>query len=333
MIDFVIVWVDGSDPKWLEEKRKYMPDFTQDDGSQRYRDWNSLRYFFRGVESFAPWVRKIHFVTYGHLPEWLDTSNSKLHIVNHRDFIPEKYLPTFNSHTIELNLHRIEGLANQFVYFNDDMFLTSAVNESYFFYNGLPCDEFILDPVYFAKDSAGSYNGNDLEIINSYFNLKKIRKNGQIPLWKIYSSKYGIKNLYRNLTLMRWPWFSGFHYNHLPTSFAKPVFEEVWDREFGVLDATCMDRFRSKRNVNQWLFKYWQLASGMFYPRNPGYGKAFHLKADVNHELIQSIEKQRYRMICINDTAKTKNFEAHRDAVNAAFEKILPLQSSYEKRL
>ena len=32
-------------------------------------------------------------------------------------------LPTFNSHAIELNLHRIPGLAPAFLYFNDDFFL------------------------------------------------------------------------------------------------------------------------------------------------------------------------------------------------------------------
>ena len=34
----------------------------------------------------------------------------------------------------------------------------------------------------------------------------------------------------------------------------------------------------SKRNVNQWLFKFWQLASGNFEPRSTKFGLAFHLK-------------------------------------------------------
>ena len=67
-------------------------------------------------------VRRIHFVTWGHLPSWLNKEHPKLNIVNHKDFIPEKYLPTFNSHAL-WNMHRIPGLAENFVYFNDDMFL------------------------------------------------------------------------------------------------------------------------------------------------------------------------------------------------------------------
>lgn len=125
-IDFVIIWVDGNDKQWQAEKAKYDGKTVTNANSEvRFRDWDNLQYWFRGVEKFAPWVNKIHFVTWGHLPKWLDTTNPKLNIVNHKDYIPSKYLPTFNSHTIELNLHRIEGLAEQFVYFNDDMFITA----------------------------------------------------------------------------------------------------------------------------------------------------------------------------------------------------------------
>ena len=57
----------------------------------------------------------------------------------------EKYLPTFNANTIELNLHRIEGLAEQFVYFNDDMFITDHVKPEDFFRDGHPMDTYGLD--------------------------------------------------------------------------------------------------------------------------------------------------------------------------------------------
>ena len=126
-IDIVLAWVDGSDPVWREEKRKRMEEqgisVNVDDREDRYRDWDLMRYWFRGIEKFAPWIRKIHFVTWGHLPEWMDVANPKLHIVNHKDYIPEKYLPTFNSNVIEMNFYRIEGISEDFIYFNDDMFL------------------------------------------------------------------------------------------------------------------------------------------------------------------------------------------------------------------
>ena len=63
-IDFVITWVDGSDPAWQQEKRKTLEacglKSAADDRKERYRDWDNLQYWFRGVEQFAPWVRKVH---------------------------------------------------------------------------------------------------------------------------------------------------------------------------------------------------------------------------------------------------------------------------------
>ena len=106
----------------------------------RYRDWDTLKYWFRGVEKYAPWVNKIHFVTYGHLPKFLNTNNPKLNIVNHKDFIPKEYLPTFSANPIELNLHRIKDLSEQFVFFNDDMFVINKVKSTDFFKNGKPRD-------------------------------------------------------------------------------------------------------------------------------------------------------------------------------------------------
>lgn len=330
-IDFVIAWVDGSDPEWLKEKAKYDSsiDITQDAIDARYRDWDNLQYWFRAVEKYAPWVNKIHFLTWGHVPAWLDLSNSKLHIVNHKDYIPEEYLPTFNSHTIELNMHRIEGLSEHFVYFNDDMFITNNVKETDFFVNGLPCDTFALDAIYFEKNSAGAYNGNDLEIINKHFKKDEMQKKFFWSKW--FKTKYGAKNLYRTVVLSKWHWFPGFHYDHLPSSFLKSTLEEVWDKEYEILNETCLDKFRSKRNVNQWLFKYWNLASGNFYPRTSKFGKAFHLKDKISNGLKDAIENKTMYMVCINDTAKTTNFEEHKKKVNESFQKVLPEKSSFEK--
>lgn len=138
-IDFVITWVDGNDLEWKREKAARMGhtdmdiSVNADDRKERYRDWDNLRYWFRGMEKYAPWVRKVHFVTWGHIPQWLNTKHPKLNIVCHEDFIPQKFLPTFNSHTIEWNFHRIPGLTEQFVYFNDDMFLLKPVYMEDFF--------------------------------------------------------------------------------------------------------------------------------------------------------------------------------------------------------
>ena len=75
-IDFVITWVDGSDPAWQRERARCLhpeeADGQIDFRDTRYRDWGNLRYWFRAVEAYAPWVRKVHFVTWGHVPQWLN---------------------------------------------------------------------------------------------------------------------------------------------------------------------------------------------------------------------------------------------------------------------
>ena len=91
-IDFVILWVDGSDPKWIKDKEKYVEKSVNgSESDNRFRDWDNLKYWFRGVEKYAPWVNKIHFITYGHLPEWLNLNNEKLDIVRHEDIIDKEY--------------------------------------------------------------------------------------------------------------------------------------------------------------------------------------------------------------------------------------------------
>ena len=112
--------------------------FLVDDRDARYRDWETLRYWFRGVEKFAPWVNKIYFVTCGHVPSWLNLDADKLVHVKHSDYIPEEYLPTFSSHPIELNVNRIRGLSEHFVYFNDDTFLCRSIPKEIFYRDGKP---------------------------------------------------------------------------------------------------------------------------------------------------------------------------------------------------
>src|SRR5699024_9347878 len=127
IIDIVIPWVDNSDITWQKEKNKYENYDSRDSRDIRYRDWDLLEYLFRGIEINAPWINKIHFITWGHIHEWMDESHEKLNIVKHEEFIPREYLPTFSSQTIELNMHRIKGRAEKFIYFNDDIFIIDKV--------------------------------------------------------------------------------------------------------------------------------------------------------------------------------------------------------------
>ena len=327
-IDVVILWVDGSDPAWLAQKQEYLPPAAADSNSaNRYRDWGILPYWFRAIETFAPWVRKIHFVTWGHVPGFLNLDAPKLHVVRHDEFIPAEYLPTFSSHTIEMNIHRIPGLAEHFVYFNDDMFLTHPVEPEDFFQDGLPRDVFALDAIYCATGSAGSYNCADMEIINDHFDKRtQFRKHWRKWLQPCYTKA----KLYRTLALLPWRWFPGFYYQHLPSNFLKSTLHKVWGVAETALDETCRNRFRGKGQVNQWVFKFWQLAEGSFMPLPLRWGHCFHLRDKGVEGLCSDIEQRRYKLICINDTDQTTDFEGKKTQIAQAFDRILPEKSGFE---
>ena len=133
-----------------------------------------MPYWFRAVETFAPWVHKVYFVTWGHLPPFLNTKAPKLEIVKHTDFIPSEYLPSFNSRSIEMNIHRISGLSEHFVYFNDDMFLLQPSVQEHFFHGGLPCAMGCECPdiVYSIPASYKHEHINCMGIINKHFDKR-----------------------------------------------------------------------------------------------------------------------------------------------------------------
>ena len=331
-IDVVILWVDGADPAWLEEKRKYAPPAAADSNSvNRYRDWGLLPYWFRSIERFMPWVRKIHFVTWGHVPAFLNQDAPKLHVVRHADFIPEDYLPTFSSHTIEMNIHRIPDLAEHFVYFNDDMFLLRPMEETDFFREGLPCTYGREEPWIFHSP-VGIWShaaANDLGVINKHFPKREaIRHHGS----KFYSKEYRWKDNLRTWVLNKlFPdQFSGFRNLHAPAAYLKRTFEEVWEAEPELLHGTCCDRFRRAENVNQWVCLWWQVASGRFAPY-----VIDNLVDGISERSIETlcdcIEAQRHDYVCLNDPEQDVDAELLAERLKKSFETLLPNKSSFEK--
>jgi len=325
LIDFVICWVDGNDPEWRKEKSKYSPGIKTDSRGLRYRDWNNLQYLFRGIEKYASWVNKIHFVTWGHIPTWLNVEHPKINIVRHKDFIPNEYLPTFSARPIEINLHRINGLSNQFVYFNDDMFILRDLKKTDFFKNGLPRDVAVLDNAMKNDEAHGAAFYNSVVLINYHFSKSNAFKK---HFFKWINYKYG-KLLLRTILLSPWKMFSGFYTPHLPNAFLKQTFYDVWNKELDVLNLTSNNKFRSKLDVTQYLFKFWQLAAGDFLPRK-NIGKLFKIGTlDLN--IIQKvIEKQEHKLICLNDSDEIENFDRTKQKLINSFDVILPEKSTFE---
>ena len=331
-IDFVILWVDGSDSEWRKEKDRYIPGKQDDAREQRFRNWDNLQYWFRGVEKYAPWVNKIFFVTWGHLPVWLNVKHPKLVIVNHKDYMEPCYLPSFNSQALELRIHKIKNLSEHFVYFNDDMFLLKETRPTDFFKNGLPCDSAVLN-IHCPEINYGFnyFPQQAIQLTNKYFNMHQVLRRNP---GKWFNLKYG-KDLLKTLYLLPCPRFPGILQYHLPSSFLKSTFEEVWMKEPELLDETCQHKFRTKLDYGQWVMRNWQLAKGEFYPRSTSIGKLFLI--EKNRDNIQScvsyISRQKGKMVTINDGEMTENeFIHNKKLIISSFDRILPQKSEFENK-
>jgi hypothetical protein len=330
-IDFVLYWVDESDEIWKKEKRMYEnPALNIDNNSPvRFRNWDNLKYWFRAVEKNAPWVNNIYFITYGHLPSWLNTENEKLKVIKHKDYMPQEYLPTYNSSAIELNLYRIKDLSNNFVLFNDDMFLLEKVDEADFFKNDLPV-EIYSECTLTAKIPNRRMTHvllNNISIINKYFDKKEVYKK---HLFKYFNLKYGLKANISTALLCGFNNFCILYNPHLPVALKKDILSKIWDLEFETLDTTSKNKFRKPSDVNQYIIRYWQLASSKFYPKSYKFGKAYDLQDD-NTGIINEIKKKKFKAVCFNDCDDIKDFELSKATLNKYLESKFPEKSRYEK--
>jgi hypothetical protein len=128
-IDAVYTWVDGTRPEYLDLVRQYAAQ-PRDVNPERFRDaFETLRFSLRGLEQHAPWVRHIYlFTRRPHVPAWLKRDHPRLRIVHHDEVITEPdVMPTFNSNVIETFLDRLPGIAEHFIYLNDDYLFGAPV--------------------------------------------------------------------------------------------------------------------------------------------------------------------------------------------------------------
>lgn len=345
-IDIVVPWVDDRDPLWRTERdlhllqdgsSKKIRNF--DVGEDRFRSWDNLQYIFRGIENYMPWVRKIHLVTNGQMPSWLSLAHPKLNFVKHSDYIPDNFLPTFNSHVIELNLHRIPDLAEHFIYFNDDTFVIRPMKPSDFFSDqGLPRDQFGLWRVKTTKYSSvlPHVSLNNMAVLNQNFNQRKVLKKQRVKLLNTRNGMIQITLTLVMSTVSR-KHFSSILFHHMPAAFMKQSFRDVWAAEPEILNKTSNNKFRNKDDVSQYVVRAWQMVSGNFEPRNiSAHSEHFTYLTNDYSILTNAIRKRKLNgrnleLFCVSDE-KIKDFPRAKQEINEALQEILPHRSSFEIR-
>lgn len=333
-IDFVVTWLDSTDPVWQEQYESYRQNSKGDTSKARFRNMDIFRYWFRAVENYAPWVNKIYLISNGKFPDWINKNNPKLVLVKHEDYIPREVLPTFNSCTIELPIHKIEGLSEHFVYFNDDMFLNAPVSPEYYFKKGLPCDcnketPFNV-PIYTNVEKFNIYMSmlSDIGIVNGHFNRWDTVK--QSP-WRWFGPHLGIKGLLMSCMLMKQRLFVGFSNFHIEQAYLKSTFEELWEKENDFMLSSCT-RFREEVIANPYVFRYWQFAKNQFYPKKRRFGTVHLIEREDIHHVEEVIFDKNNISICLNDTPLISEDDFHyiKSRIQEFMRRKYPMKSSFE---
>ncbi len=185
------------------------------------------------------------------------------------------------------------------------------------------CDSAILNALSATKMSHIVFN--DLLLINKTFDRNAVLK-ANLSKWinPIYGS-----SLFRTFCLLPWKLFTGFHDPHWAYSYLKTTLEEVWAEFPKELEATMNSKFRSDLDLNQWLFRYWQLCKGNFVPQSPKRAKAYFDMTYPAEKICAAIKSPRIKEIVLNDN-DVPDFEQKMEKITQAFQSILPEKSSFE---
>lgn len=339
-VDVIITWVDDQDEKWKAERKKYMGEFPEkkEHLNHYFRDWDTLKYVLRGIEKNMPWVRYVHFVTCGHVPEWLNLSCPRLRFHRHKDFFSEETaLPTFSSRPIEMNLMNIPDLAERIVYFNDDMLVTGAVTEDRFFKNGLPIDYLVLDiprggwlyDRIRIKDPFAQAVKNAIISINRIYPLKKLYS--ESPEF-FFEESYPAIDKFRNRMMHLIGKYKWIKVHHNPQALLLSNMRKCESLFADQIKETRRHRFRQYTDFNQYIFRFLPLMSGKFYP---------HYFADdfcVVLSSVKSYEKTRHylwekKFVCLNDSPflSEDEYPELRRLVVRDMETLFPDKSQFEK--
>lgn len=308
-IDMVFSWVDGSDVEFLRERARRMQTYVVgegDDSEARYRQIDELKYALRSVYLFAPWVRRIFICTDSRPPAWL-AKHPKVTVVRAEEmFADTSVLPTYNSHAVESQLHRIPGIAEHFLYSNDDMFFGRPLSPDLFF-------------------SPGGIT-------------KFVEAGTRIGLGESDPSRSGFENaarVNRRLLRDRFGKVTTRHLEHCAAPLRRSVMAEL-EREFPEeFRRTAASRFRSATDISvtNSLYHYYALLTGRAVVQTDA--KVKYIETTLRRALpaMRRLLKRRdMDMFCLNDGSFPEiSVEERTEAVIDFLERYFPFPAPWEK--
>ena len=262
---------------------------------KRFRDWGTLKYLLRGIEVNMPFIRNV-FLVVSHpsqVPSWADTENLK--IVLHKDIIPQEYLPTFNCNPIEMHLHRIEGLDEEYLYFNDDLYPVA------------PCR-----PEDFFRDGKGVLKFSTHWFVSGMY--KHICKNSDVHARKALGMASSFKFI---------------RPQHTCTAMIKSECEILYEILKEDILAS-LTRTRTQDNLNQYLFLDYQYYQGKMIQEKIS-NKHISVALASESTLRRAVLEPEKNILCVNDVRLSDSkYEKLQKALIEAFEQKFPVKSKFE---
>ncbi|WP_375483828.1 stealth family protein [uncultured Mycobacterium sp.] len=308
-IDMVFSWVDGNDPEFRARRAAAMANHLVgegDDADARIRHIDELKYALRSVHAFAPWVRRIFIATDSPVPQWL-APHPKITIVRAAEhFTDLSALPVYNSHAVETQLHHIPGLAEHFLYSNDDMFFGRPLSPAMFF-------------------SPGGVT-------------KFIEAGTRIGLGANHPERSGFENAARVNRQLLWEKFGKIitrHLEHTAAPLRKSVLVEL-EREFRQDFArTQASRFRSSTDISvtNSLYHYYALMTGRAVQNEAA--KVLYVDTTLRSglaKLPKLLKKRKFDFFCLNDGSFPEVSAEERARVVGEFlESYFPVPAPWER--
>ena len=307
-IDLVFSWVDGSSTEFQRERAKRMEAYVVGEGDEseaRFRQIDELKYALRSVYLFAPWVRRIFIATDSPAPAWL-ADHPRVTLMRSADFFADTTaLPTHNSHAVESQLHHIPGLAEHFLYSNDDMFFGRPIGPELFF-------------------SPGGVT-------------KFIEASTRIGLGENDPSRSGFENaarVNRALLRQRFGKVTTRHLEHTAAPLRKSVLREMESQFPEDFARTAASRFRSATDISvtNSFYHYYALMTGRAVAQTQARSMYIETTLRVALRQMKRLGKRRDQdMFCLNDGSFPEiSDEVRRTAVIEFLERYFPFPAPWE---
>lgn len=309
-IDLVYLWVNGNDPVWRARHNAAVGKTEEESATNcegRYADNDELKFSLRSIEENAPWIRNIYIVTDNQVPEWLNILHPKIHIVDHKDILPPEAMPCFNSRIIEHHLFKIQGLAEHFIYANDDMLIGQPVDKSFFFSekDGYPYIRF--NRRYFRK---WQWLWDTAVLKKKLSNYNNAIFNTALAVEKRYGKFYGGKT------------------HHNIDAYCKSDYEKAYKEFYDYIRPTLVNHVRSENDMQRNLYSYYPLANkrGHLQYVNQHTSFRFHIE---NRKHYIKIDRYNPVLFCMNDSEYAKDED--RIMARKYLEHRFPNKSQFEK--